>query len=80
VEGQYAARQNRVSDNELPTDSYFMVNAHAGYRVKFKDRTVDVYLKGLNLTDAEARMHTSVLKDVAPLGGRGVSVGMRVDF
>ncbi len=80
VEGQYVARQNRVSENELPTDSYFMVNAHAGYRMKFSDRTVDVYLKGLNLTDVEARMHTSVLKDVAPLGGRGISVGMRVDF
>ncbi len=80
VEGQYVARQNRVSENELPTDSYFMVNAHAGYRMKFSDRTVDVYLKGLNLTDVEARMHTSVLKEVAPLGGRGIAVGMRVDF
>ena len=33
-----------------------------------------------NLTDREARVHTSFLKDVAPLPGRGFSFGIRTFF
>jgi len=39
-----------------------------------------MYLKGENLGDEEARLHTSLLKDLAPLPGRNVTVGMRVYF
>jgi iron complex outermembrane receptor protein len=40
----------------------------------------NLYLKGMNLTDAEARVHTSFLKDIAPLGGRGVMCGVQWTF
>jgi iron complex outermembrane receptor protein len=39
-----------------------------------------LYVKGVNLTNEEAREHTSFLKDLAPLPGRGIVVGARISF
>jgi len=80
VEGQYSHAQDRTAEFELPTDSYFLLNASASYRVKAGPLDFDLYLKGTNLTDEEARLHTSFLKDIAPLAGRGVLLGVRTTF
>lgn len=80
VEGQYNARQNRTSADELPTASYFLLNASLSYRAAIAGTAADFYVKGVNLTDAEARQHTSFLKDIAPLGGRGVVCGVKLTF
>ena len=80
VEGQYAAHQDRHDVNELPTDAYFLVNAALSYRVQLGDVDTTFYVKGVNLTDEEARQSTSILKDIAPLAGRGVVAGMRAEF
>jgi iron complex outermembrane receptor protein len=37
-------------------------------------------LKGTNLTDTEARVHTSFLKDIAPRPGRSFALGVRGYF
>ncbi len=80
LEGIYAAHQDRVADNELPTDSYILLNASISYTVHTGPVTTDIYVKGVNLTDEEAREHASFLKDIAPLAGRGVVVGVRTTF
>ena len=80
VEGQYSHAQDRTAEFELPTDSYFLLNASASYRVKAGPIDFDLYLKGTNLTNEEARLHTSFLKDIAPLAGRGVLLGVRTTF
>ncbi len=80
VEGQFAARQNRVSDFELPTDSYFLLGASLAYHLPVGPTDVEMYVKGTNLTNAEARYSTSFLKDIAPLGGRGVVCGLKFTF
>lgn len=80
IEGIYSGRQNRVADNELPTDAYFMLNASLSYTLRTGGVSTDIYIKGVNLTNEEAREHTSFLKDIAPLAGRGVVVGMKVNF
>lgn len=80
LEGIYAGRQNRVARNELPTDSYVMLNASLSYTIHTGGVSTDIYVKGVNLTNEEAREHTSFLKDIAPLAGRGVVVGMKVNF
>ncbi|MEK7949486.1 TonB-dependent receptor [Luteolibacter soli] len=80
LEGQFAAHQDRHDQNELPTDSYFLVNAALGYTLAMGDTTTTFYLKGVNLTDEEARQSTSVLKDIAPMAGRGVVAGVRTEF
>jgi iron complex outermembrane receptor protein len=38
------------------------------------------FLKVNNITDEEARVHTSFLKNVSPLPARGVTVGIRGSF
>jgi iron complex outermembrane receptor protein len=80
VEGQYVHRQNRTADFELPTDSYFLLNASASYRIGTGPVNWDLFVRGTNLTNAEARMHTSFLKDIAPLAGRGAQIGLRATF
>ena len=80
IEGQFVARQNRVADFETATDSYFLLNANIGYRIPMGRTEASLYVKGVNLTNAEARVHSSFLKDIAPLGGRGVLCGMRFTF
>ena len=80
LEGVYAAPQDRVTAAELPTDSYFLLNAAITYTVMRGPVTMDLYLKGVNLADTEAREHTSFLKDRAPLGGRGFVAGVKMTF
>lgn len=80
LEGIFAGRQYRVADDELPTDAYFMVNASISYDLHLSGLTTNVYIKGVNLTNEEAREHTSFLKDIVPLAGRGIVVGMRLNF
>jgi iron complex outermembrane recepter protein len=80
VEGQYAHEQDRTAEFELPTDSYFLLSASVTYRVPVGPVEFDIFLKGTNLTNEEARLHPSFLKDIAPLAGRGVLIGARTTF
>lgn len=80
MEGIAAADQNRTANNELPTDGYFLVNASLGYDLDLGGVKTTLYVKGSNLTDAEVRQSTSVLKDISPMAGRGVMVGLRGEF
>lgn len=80
LEGQWAANQDRHADYELPTDGYFLLNAGVTYDLTIGDVNTTFYLKGVNLLDQEARQSTSFLKDIAPLAGRGLVVGLRSQF
>lgn len=80
LEGIYAAPQQRLAANEFGTPSYFLVNLSLTYRVLQGPTTLDLYVKGMNLTDAEAREHTSFLKERLPLPGRGLVAGVKVTF
>ncbi|HEX7260506.1 MAG TPA: TonB-dependent receptor, partial [Luteolibacter sp.] len=79
-ETQWSACQNRTSDDELPTDSYVLVNAGIDYKLTLGEVNTTFFLKGVNLFDQEARQSTSFLKDIVPLAGRGVVVGLRSEF
>jgi iron complex outermembrane receptor protein len=76
----YAGKQNRVAANELPTDAYTLVNAMFSYRVRSSLPNTEVFLKLNNLLNQDARLSTSVLKDIAPLGGRSALLGVRMGF
>jgi iron complex outermembrane recepter protein len=80
LDGQWAANQDRHADYELPTDGYFLLNAGLSYDVEIGSLATTFYLKGVNLLDQDARQSTSFLKDVAPLAGRGLVVGLRSEF
>ena len=70
-------KQDKLGPEELPTDGYTMVNLDLSYRLP---HSVFVYLRGENLLDEDARRHSSPLKDVAPLPGRGVGAGVRMEL
>ena len=73
--------QTRVAANELPTDGYTMLGADASWRIpSASGREWFAYLRGENLLDEDARRHTSPLKEFAPLPGRSVGAGLRLEF
>jgi iron complex outermembrane receptor protein len=74
------SRQTRVADNELPTDGYTMLGVDTSWRLPWAQREVLVYLRGENLLNEDARRHTSPLKEFAPLPGRSLGAGVRLDF
>jgi iron complex outermembrane recepter protein len=80
VELQKYGRQGRIAAYETPTDDYTLVSANIGYRFFAASTVHDVILRGTNLTNELARVHTSPLKDFVPLPGRDLAVAYRVTF
>jgi iron complex outermembrane recepter protein len=75
------ARQDRLASFEDGTDGYTLVHANVSWhRDMAGGRAMEVFLNGSNLLDEEARPHTSFLKDLSPLPGRGISTGLRIFF
>lgn len=79
-EVEIAADQNRIAGDELPTDGYQMVNLSAVWRPGGEDHGLSVQLRADNVTNVDARLHTSFLKDVAPLPGRNLKLVLRGEF
>ncbi len=80
ADAHFVDHQHRLAPNETPTPGYLLASAYATYRFVFERTTVDVFFRATNLTDEEARVHTSFLKDVAPLPGRNFTAGVRISF
>lgn len=72
--------QKRLAPSEIPTASHTLWSAYLGYRWGASAVTWDLLLRGINLTDKEARLHTSFLKEVAPLPGRNLALSLRASF
>ena len=79
IEVRQVGDQDRLAAFELPTDGYTMVNVQAGLK-PFEDKDLTLFVEGRNLGDVEAREHTSFLKDIAPLPGRTVRMGVSWAF
>lgn len=81
VEWVQVARQNRVAEFESATPGYGMLNLGVSYNGQLSTGSPwQVYLKANNLTDRLAYAHTSFIKNVAPLMGRNLTVGVKVAF
>jgi iron complex outermembrane recepter protein len=72
--------QTRIAANELPTDSYTMLGVDGSWSLPFGSRRLLAYLRADNLLDEDARRHTSPLKERAPLPGRSIGAGIRLEF
>lgn len=72
--------QNKIAENETSTKGYTMVDANVNYYVDGIGNDFVVFLKVDNITDIEARVHSSFLKETAPLPARGISFGVRGSF
>ena len=68
-EVDYASSQNRISEFELPTESYTLVNGFITWKYP-AEQDVSLKLSVLNLFNSEARQHASFVKDLVPLPGR----------
>lgn len=73
-------KQDDIAAFERETPGYDMVNATVAYDFDLADLRTQVFLRGTNLLDERALNHASYLAHVAPLKGRGLSVGIRARF
>ncbi len=77
---RHSFQQARVSPDESTTDGYTLVGVDASYRLTQAHTEWEFFARGSNLTNQDARISTSFLKDIAPLPGRGMAVGVRLNF
>ena len=71
--------QSTLAPNELATDGYDDLRVHMGYRLDLADTALEVFLNGRNLTNEEQRVHTAFIGQFAPLPGRTIEVGIRLE-
>ena len=77
----HARGQDRLAANETTaTPAYNQLDAHLSYAQRFAGQDLTWFLLAKNLLDDDIRRSTSVLKDVAPLAGRNIVVGVRTRF
>lgn len=69
--------QDDTAPDESSTDAYTLLNAEISYLLNLGGTELTWYLQGDNLTNEDARVHSSFLKDQAPLPGRGFRIGLR---
>lgn len=72
--------QNDNGTLETDTGGYSLLNLNAGYDVIEGDQNLNVFLKATNLLDEDGELHTSFIKDRAPIMGRAVMVGFQAGF
>ena len=76
--------QNRLAELETKTPDYTLVNIETSFLIKETQLSglgsLRIFLQGRNLLNEEAHIHTSYLKDYAPLPGRALVVGIRGEF
>lgn len=75
-----AAFDLRGGAAEAATNGYTMLTVGTTWRLGDGPRAATVFIQGRNLLDANAHVHTSYLRDFAPLAGRSLVGGMRFAF
>ena len=74
----YYAKQDDISS--FNTKDYTMVNASFLYRLDFDTTEWELFVRGTNLLDKEARKSTSFIAAYAPLPGASFTAGIRGRF
>ena len=77
AELEYAAKKTELAAGELPSESYVLLNAFVSREI---NDNVTLRLSALNLTNQDARQHTSFLKRGGAIAGRNFKVSVAVDF
>jgi len=80
AEMAHAWGQHRVPEDDLPTASYTKLGLILTYRFHVGTTNWLAYVRGDNLTNQDIRYASSVVRDIAPEGGRSVMVGLRTTF
>lgn len=73
--------QDKIAQNETVTDAYGLLNARVNlYPDWLANYGATLYLKGENLTNQLGFVHSSFLKDEAPVMGRRFQAGISIRF
>lgn len=80
VGATYYARQNKITAFETETASYTSIDASLSYYFDLQSVDMTAYLKGSNLTDKLSYVHSSFIKEDAPLPGRAITLGITARF
>jgi len=78
--GTHYFEQDNISAFETKTDSYTIVDAQANYQLSLGAIDTQLYLNVDNITDELGFVHSSFIKDKAPLPGRNFRFGIRGYF
>ncbi len=80
AEWRHVQRQDRTSPDETVTAGYDLASLHGSRRFVVGRTQFEIFVRGTNLLEEEARVHASFLKDIAPLPGRSATLGLRLTF
>ena len=80
VEAQYNFEQHQTAENEKRTKSFTLLNAGVFYQILENNGRWSLFGRLKNILNQEARLHTSTLKDIAPLAGRSLVAGAQYTF
>ena len=78
--GTHYFEQDDISAFETKTDGYTIVDAQANYQLSLGAIDTQLYLNVDNITDELGFVHSSFIKDKAPLPGRNFRFGIRGYF
>jgi iron complex outermembrane receptor protein len=74
------SKQSKIAEFETQTDGYTLISAAFNYYISLNSADMTLYLRANNLTNELARVHSSFLKDDAPLPARSFVLGAKVSF
>jgi iron complex outermembrane receptor protein len=80
VEWVHTQKQDKLATFETPTDGYDLFNARVTFSPVIGDRKLTFLLDARNLTDEEARAHTSFVKEIVARPGRSVRFALTSSF
>ena len=81
VEYSHTFTQDRVASYETRTSGYDNLSATFAQRFDVgATKAIELYVRGINLTNQLAFAHTSFVKNQSPLRGRSIAIGVRHRF
>lgn len=80
LEYTHVLRQNRIADYEESTSGYGLLGAGVSYKGTMAGTDYLLYLKGSNLLNKLGYNHASFISRAAPIQGRSIMAGVRVEF
>lgn len=72
--------QNANGALESDTGGYSVLNLNANYKVIEGAQNLNLFAKATNLLDEDGELHTSFIKDRAPIMGRALTIGLQASF
>ncbi|MDO6569485.1 TonB-dependent receptor [Gilvimarinus sp. 2_MG-2023] len=72
-------KADETAELETSTDAYTWLDVEVSYTLPVLDGA-KLFLRGDNLLNETARVHSSFIKDIAPRAARSASAGIRVSF